>query len=68
MDIDKLENALSGLSSLSKKIDKLDIANLESTPVNLSKLSYVAKNIVVKKTLWWIGWKMLKALLKNRLW
>ena len=47
---DKLKNVLSGLSSLRSKIDKLDIGKLEITPVNLSKLSDVVKNEVVKKT------------------
>ena len=32
------------------KVDKLDIGKLETTPLNLSKLSSVAKNDVVKKT------------------
>ena len=47
---DKLRNVLSGLSSLKSKIDKLDIGKLEITPVNLSKLSDVVKNEVVKKS------------------
>ena len=47
---DKLKNVLSGLSSLKSKIDKLDIGKLEITPVNLSKLSDVVKNEVVKKS------------------
>ena len=38
------------LSSLKSKVDKLDIGKLGTTPVNLSKLSDVAKNDVVKKT------------------
>ena len=37
------------LSSLKSKVDKLDIAKLEPFPVDLSKLSAVVKNDVVKK-------------------
>ena len=40
----------SGLSSLKSKVDKLGIGKLETTPVDLSKLSYAVKNDVVKKT------------------
>ena len=50
LDIDKLKNVPSGLSSLKSKVDKLDIGKLETTPVDLSKLSNVVKNEVVKKT------------------
>ena len=50
LDIDKLKNVSSGLSSLKNKVDKLDIGKLEDTPVNLSKLSNVVRNSVVKKT------------------
>ena len=39
----------SGLSSLKSKADKVDIGKLETAPVDLSKLSYVVKNDVVKK-------------------
>ena len=39
----------SGLSNLKSKVDKLDIGKLETTPVDLSKLSTVVKNDVVKK-------------------
>ena len=48
MDIDKLKNVPSGLSSLKSKIDKLNIGKLETTPVDLSKLSNVVKNDVKK--------------------
>ena len=34
---------------MKSKADKLDIGKLETTPVNLSKLSNVVKNDVVKK-------------------
>ena len=36
-------------ASLKSEIDKLDIGKLETTPVDLSKLSDVVKNEVVKK-------------------
>ena len=49
-DIDKLNNLPSGLSSLKSKVDKLDIGKLETTPVDLSKVSNVVKNDVIKKT------------------
>ena len=35
---------------MKSKIDKLDIGKLETTPVDLNKLSNVVKNYVVKKT------------------
>ena len=50
LDIDKLKNVLSGLSSLKSKVDKLDNGKLETTPVDFSKLSNAVKNDVVKKT------------------
>ena len=48
LDIDKLKNVPSGLSSLKSKVDKLDVDKLP-VPVDLSKLSNVVKNDVVKK-------------------
>ena len=39
LDIDKLKNVPSSLSSLKSKVDKLDIVKLETAPVDLSKLS-----------------------------
>ena len=39
----------SSLKNLKKKVDKLAIGKLETTPVDLSKLSNVVKNDVVKK-------------------
>ena len=51
LDIDKLKNVPSGLSSLKSKVDKSDIGKLETTPVDLSKLGNVVKNDVVKKTI-----------------
>ena len=38
------------LANLKSDVDKLDVANLETTPVDLSKLSDVVKNDDVKKT------------------
>ena len=38
------------LASLKSKIDKLDIGKLETTPVDLSKLSDTVNNEVFKKT------------------
>ena len=40
----------SNLASLKTEVDKLDIDKLVPTPVDLSKLSDVVKNDVVKKT------------------
>ena len=37
-------------ANLKSEIDRLDIDKLETTPVDLSKLSDVVKNEVVKKT------------------
>ena len=41
---------LSNLSNLKSKVDKLDVGKLESTPIDLSKLSSVVKNDIVKRT------------------
>ena len=38
------------LANLTTKVDKLDINKLVPLPVDLSKLSHVVKNDVVKKT------------------
>ena len=40
------------LASLKKEVDKLDIDKLVPVPVDLSKLSDVVKNDVVKKTVY----------------
>ena len=37
------------LSNLKKKVDKLDVDKLEPVPADLSELSYVVKDDVVKK-------------------
>ena len=49
LDIDKLRNVQSNLGNLKSKVDKLDIDKLVPVPVDLSKLSDVVKNDVVKK-------------------
>ena len=38
------------LASLKSETDKLDIGKLETTPVDISKLSDVVKNEIVKNT------------------
>ena len=43
---------------LKLEVDKLDIHKLETTPIDLNKLSDVVENeVVVKKTIWWISLK-----------
>ena len=49
LDIDKLKNAPKNLSNLKGKVDKLDVDKLVPVTVDLSKLSDVVKNNVVKK-------------------
>ena len=50
LDIDKFKILSNNLSNLKDKADKLDIDKLVPVPVDLSKLSNVVKNDVVKKT------------------
>ena len=50
LDIVKIKNVPSGLSSLKSKVNKSNIVKLETAPVDLTKLSNVVKNDVVKKT------------------
>ena len=50
MDIDQLKNLPNNLNSLKTEVDKLDIDKLIPVPVDLSKLSSVPKNEVVKKS------------------
>ena len=50
LDIDELRNVPRGLSSSKSKVDKLNIGKLETNTVDLSKLSDVVKNELVKKT------------------
>ena len=48
MGIDKLKNVPTNLSNLKSKVDKLDVDKLVPVPVDLSKLSDVVKNDVIK--------------------
>ena len=50
LDIDKLKSLLNNLSNLKTKVDKLGIDILVPVPVDLSKLSNIVKNDVVKNT------------------
>ena len=49
IDIDQLKNVPSNLSNLKSKVDKLDVHKLVPVAVDLSKLSDIIKNDVVKK-------------------
>ena len=49
LNIDKMKNMSSGLTSLKSKVDKLHVDKLVLVPVDLSKLSEVVKNDIVKK-------------------
>ena len=53
------------LASLKSKIDKLDLDELETTPVDSSKLSDVVKNEVVKKAVYDELVKKLNAIQNN---
>ena len=44
------------IANLKSEVNKLDIDKLAPVPVNLSKLSDVVKNDVVKKKLCMINW------------
>ena len=59
LDIDKLKNAANGLNSLKSKLGKLG-ADEFVAPVNLSKLSDVVKNDVVKKDAYKLRSRILK--------
>ena len=50
LDIDKLKSLPNNSSNLKNKVDKLDIDKLAPVTVDLSKLSKVVKNEVVKNT------------------
>ena len=50
LNVEKLGNLPSNFVSLKSKLDELDIVNLTTTPIDLSKLSGVGKNNVVKRT------------------
>ena len=45
-----MQNIPSGLSNLKSKVDKLDFGKLETTPIDLSKISDAVKNEIVKKS------------------
>ena len=47
-----MNNVPINLSNLKSKVDKLNIFKLVPVPVDLSKLSYIVKNDVVKKDLY----------------
>ena len=49
LGIDKLKNVPTNWSNLRNKIEKLDVDKLVPVPADLSKLSDIAKNDVVKK-------------------
>ena len=48
-DIDQFKNVPPNLSNSKRKVDNLDVGKLVPVPVDLSKLSNVVKNDVVKK-------------------
>ena len=50
LDVDKFRNVSSGLNCLKSKVHILDIEKLETSPVDLSELINVVKNVVVKKS------------------
>ena len=52
LDISEWKNVPSNLNTFKNKEDKLDIDNLEPIPVDLSKLSDVVKNDLVKKNVY----------------
>ena len=47
-----MKNVSNNLSNLKCKVDQLDVDKLVPVPVDLSKLSDVVKNYVVKNTLY----------------
>ena len=49
LDINKLKNVPSNLSSLKSKVDKLDVDKLVPVPADLSELSDVVKLMLLKK-------------------
>ena len=57
VDIDKLKNVKTSLKS---QVDKLDVGKLVPVPIDLSKLSDVVKNDVVKKMCMMLKSKVLK--------
>ena len=51
LDIDELKNVPSHLNNSKSKVDKLHIDELVPVPVDLSKLSNVVKNNIIKKNI-----------------
>ena len=43
-----MKNVLTNINNLKSKVDKLDIDKLVPIPVDLSKISHVVKNDVIK--------------------
>ena len=60
LDIDKLKNVPTHSSNLKSEVDKLDVGNLVPAPIDLSKLSDVAKMMLAKKTYIMLRSKILK--------
>ena len=60
LDNDKLKNVPSNFSNFKSKVDKLDVEKLVSVLVDLSKLSDLVKNNVVKKDVYNAKIKTLK--------
>ena len=50
LDINKLINVPSGLNSLKRKIDNLDVNKLKTVRIDLKTLSYIADKNVLKKS------------------
>ena len=55
-----MKNVLTNLSNLKSKVDKLDVDKLVTVPVDLSKLSNVVKNDVVKEDIYNVRSNILK--------
>ena len=60
LDIGKLKIVLTNSNNLKIKVDKLGVDQLVPVPVDLSKLSDVVKNSVVKKDAYMLKQKKLK--------
>ena len=60
LDIDKLKNLPSRLSTLESKVDKFDVDKLVPVSVDLSKLSDVVKMMLIKKMYITLRSKILK--------
>ena len=55
-----MKNVVTNLSNLKSKVDKLDVDKLVTVPVDLSKLSNVVKNDVVKEDIYNVRSNILK--------